>query len=924
MGKAFRRGVALLLTAAALLGTPIRPTAAEPDVQTPASGTVPAQTADDAPIYADYLAALSEPACPAQEISLLETETALDRGGAFTASVTVRQGGLYALQCTYTLTDAAPAALCVALNGAVPYYEASQMELPAAFRDATPVTAETVRIPDAVALEGARTVTLFDTLGNYGGPLRFYLNPGETTVTVTCVEEQVRLLQMRFCPVEQPPTYAQASAAFTLPAYRGDPVVFEAEAADEKTDSSIYAVNDASSAAVSPASPYAKYLNTLGGSNWSRAGQTVVWRFTVPQDGLYRICLKYRQSDNIGLNSFRRIAVDGSVPYAELEAYAFPYTGVFRNEILSDAAGSPMYFALSAGEHTLSMQAVIGQFCEVLPYINRIVNDLTSDYRRIVMITGSVPDTLRDYHLEATVPEVLEDLAQQRALLEQMADRTLEISGSSNSGTRVMQTLVRQLLEFERDSYIITRELADFKSNLASLSSWMLSARSQPLKLDTITVDAPDGALARDRATFWQALSWQIRSFLFTFSSDYEYNTVNSDAADSITVWVTGGTTPFSIMQRLVEDRFSPEHPDVTVNLKLVTASLVTAVISGKGPDVAIGEDPTTVMNYAYRHALVDLRRFADADEVFSRFRASALTPISFDGATYGVPETQSFPALFYRTDVLQELGLTVPETWDDVVYVLSALKKNRIEFGIPFDSSAFLNMIYQYGGTLYNAEQTATALRSREAIEAFTDFTAFFTDYGAPLSYDAQNRIRTGEMPIVLADLSFYNTLSVVAPEINGKWSLAPYPVTERADGSRSAALNSAVTADIVLSPEKADLCWEYLKWWTSADVQARYNDQLEMALGQSARRFSANQQALYRIRWKSDVLALLEQTEPNLFAIPSVPGSYFTTRHLHNAITRVVYSGDVPGDALMRYAEIIDSEITYKRDEFGLNPAD
>ena len=100
-------------------------------------------------------------------------------------------------------------------------------------------------------------------------------------------------------------------------------------------------------------------------------------------------------------------------------------------------------------------------------------------------------------------------------------------------------------------------------------------------------------------------------------------------------------------------------------------------------------------MNYAYRNALVDLNRFEDSEEVFSRFRKSALVPVSYESSVYAVPETQSFPVMYYRTDIFKEMQLSPPADWKQVIYVMSILKKNNIEFGIPFDSSVFINMIY-------------------------------------------------------------------------------------------------------------------------------------------------------------------------------------------------------------------------------------
>lgn len=49
--------------------------------------------------------------------------------------------------------------------------------------------------------------------------------------------------------------------------------------------------------------------------------------------------------------------------------------------------------------------------------------------------------------------------------------------------------------------------------------------------------------------------------------------------------------------------------------------------------------------------------------------------------------------------------------------------------------------------------------------------WTRFYTDYSFPLTYDFYNRFRTGEMPLGLAPYSMYNTLSALAPELDGLW---------------------------------------------------------------------------------------------------------------------------------------------------------
>ena len=61
-----------------------------------------------------------------------------------------------------------------------------------------------------------------------------------------------------------------------------------------------------------------------------------------------------------------------------------------------------------------------------------------------------------------------------------------------------------------------------------------------------------------------------------------------------------------------------------------------------------------------------------------------APAPFTFRDSVYALPQQQPFPMLFYRTDILEELGLEVPQTWDDVFRLIPDLQKEHMNFGLP------------------------------------------------------------------------------------------------------------------------------------------------------------------------------------------------------------------------------------------------
>lgn len=924
--KMLRRAGTAVLSAAMTLSVclPCMPVAVAGEADTASiSGIQYSYSAGTDSIYSDFIGFYKDAAYPEAEINIIDSITSLTANEAAETQVSAANAGLYALEISYRFTEAFTEApvISVNINGEIPYYEASRIQLQQSFKDREAVTSTQTTIPEQEMVSEYRSIYLYDTLGYYGGRLYFYLNEGINSVVITVEQGSVSINSAVLKQYPEIPEYKTASESFTFSDYTGKTVYFEAETPVKKSDMSIYAVNDASSTALSPYSPFEKYLNSIGGTAWEKPGQYVEWKFTVPEDGLYSLAVKYRQDVNIGMSSFRRILIDGKVPYAELEQYPFDYTSTFENEVLS-AGEEPMLFELEAGEHTLTMEVVIGELSAVLPYVNNVIDTLTGDYRKIIAITGTAPDTLRDYNLEAYIPEVLASLDEQKDILNGLIETVNQIMGNYTLGTQTMTILSQQLESFTEDSYNITKNLSDFKANISSLCTWLLDAKSQPLKIDFFAVKSRDGELKPAQNGFFKNLLFTIQSFIYTFSGDYEHNKRTENDDNTITIWMSGSSAAFNISNQLIRESFEVQNPDINVNLRLVTENLSEAILSGIGPDLYLGLDASTTMNLAYRNAVVDLAGFEDFDEMKARFRENAFVSVSYNDSVYGMPNSQTFNALFYRTDIFEEMELEPPNTWDEVIYVMSMLKKNNLEFGLPFSSDTFLNMLYQQGETLYNQEQTATALDSATAINAFSTFTSFFTDYSAPLSYNALNRFRTGEMPILVGGISFSTELEVLAPEIDGKWNVAAYPSSVLSDGTLSGGVVTNVSVDIILNENKKDMCWEYIKWATSAETIVKNNERNEMALGASVRAAPANIEAFNSIPWDENILEIVEgYEEKGIYSIPSVPGSYFTDRHLSNAIKAVVYSSEVPGDALKRYCKSIDTEITNKREYFGLD---
>jgi len=704
----------------------------------------------------------------------------------------------------------------------------------------------------------------------------------------------------------------------------------QAEVVYRKSDSTIFAVNDRSSAWVEPTSAYERYLNAIGGTNWQALGQYVEWEFTVPQDGLYTINLKYRKDTKPGLDSNRRIYIDGKIPYSELESYKFKYTSTFAVETLSTEKGEEMLFKLEKGKHTIKMEVAIGEYSSILPRIYSATQNLQNCYRQFIMVMGTAPDSLRDYQLDTLIPDVLKEMSEQKKVLVKALSDLEKLTGESSSGTKLMMALINQIEYFEEDSYYISGELQAFKSNIASVITWVLDVRVQPLKLDYITVSAPKKAAPKAEQGVMHSVKHSLTSFLYTFSGDYEYANLDSKDPDTLTVWDPSGATEFSIWRQLVNYDFCEKNPGIKVNFKNVSTGFQQAFLAGMLPDVYVGMDVQSLMEFAFRRVIIsDVTSVAkaagdDLNEELKNYNKWLYYPAQWEGKLYGFPMTTSVPAVFYRTDIMKEMGLEIPETWDDLIYISTMMQKKNLEVGLTPGIGTWKNMIYQAGGRTVDEDRKEVYLMNDVAIDTFTTYTSFFTEYSSPVAFSAFDRFRTGEMPVVFGDISFINQLDVLAPEISGKWDFTHYPGTRKADGTIDYTFGGASTTYMVITnrrPEMAEKAWQFIKWRGSTETLVAINRRLEMSIGRSVRAISPNSEAQDMIPWSNKAQKLYDFCNEVRISEPEVPGDYFVQRAYTNAWTAVYYQDAVPGDSLKLYIPTANAEITRRREYFGMD---
>ena len=800
--------------------------------------------------------------------------------------------------------------------------------------------------PTSVEIPEWITSELYDNNGYITTPLCVYLEQGSHTISINAQREPMLLHKLILTHPEEVKPYADVKAEWDAQGANkttGVNIEIQAEDAVKTSSQMLYPKQDQSSPAVYPASTKALLNNTIGGASWSDAGQWIEWEFEVPEAGYYNISMMDRQSFMRGIYVSRKIYIDGEVPFKELENYGFTYDSQWRCDVLQDDEGNAYQFYLEPGKHTMRMEVVLGDFSSIIASVQDSVSQLNAIYRKVIRITGVSPDTYRDYQIASSLPGLKDEMIAVRDQLDQAITDLRAASGRTSDKETVLITMRDQLDYLIEDEERFVKVVATYKLNVRACGTWITQVIDQPLQIDRINVYSPDTEVKVENNSFWDKLVYEIKRLFYSFIIDYNSLGATEETVASnktITLWVGTGRDQANVIRSLIDESFTDVY-GVNVNVQLVDMNtLLRAELAGEGPDVAIqvantngiagavlntGND--TPVNYGLRNAVLDLTQFDDFDEVSERFYESALTAFSFEGSTYALPETQTFPVMFYRKDILAELGVEVPTTWDEVKVTMSVLAKNQMEFGMLPTEQIYAMLLYQNGGEYYNEGGISSALDSDIAVNTFKEYCEYYTDYGLDKVTSVEERFRTGECPIIIADYTVFNNLEVSAPDIAGLWDFTIVPGTVKEDGTVDHSVGCTGLASMIMADtDEPEACWEFLKWWTSADVQTLYDREMESLMGSAARVPTANQEAFTNIPWSVDTYNALAEAFTWVKGIPQVPGGYYSWRNVNNAFYTVTTETDTasPREELMDKVLYINDEITYKRKEFGLPTVD
>ena len=837
------------------------------------------------------------------------------------------------------------------IDGKVPFKEANYFEMSRAFADQYKEfdengNPEFVKDHNGNDKKPEKTQTyawskyyLCDSSGFHVDPFLFVIEKGEHTIALEGVMNDMYLYEITIEQHKAPISYEEYIAQYSaLPAV--DPsnsYKIQAEFATQTSDLTIYGLNDRTSPITEPQDPAKQKLNTIGGSKWQNIGQWIEWTIpagAVKQSGLYNIVPRYLQNTLAGLYVSRRITINGEIPFYEASYLQFNYSDDWVVDPLNNGDKAFQFYLEEGKEYTIRLEVVYGNLSDALRRCEESLSNMNDIYNSILRITGPTPDENMDYGFAEQIYDTILLMQKTRDDLQSIVNMFLEISGGKSAeNIATLEKIIFILNKMCTDEDEIAKNLDNLKANSGTLGTWIMNTKLQPMTLDYLLIQPAEAELPDANASFWDSLWFEIRAFFQSFVTDYNSLGASTEVdPDSVVeVWIATSRDEAQVMRELV-DKSCP----VTVNLKLVAAgTLLPATLAGTGPDISLATGQADVINYAIRNAIEPLTQYEDYFDYVGdakRFNPETLVglklanPETGEDEYYGVPERLGFVMMFYRKDVFAELDIEVPKTWDDLYDIIPDLQTNYRDMGMTPSLGGLQIFMYQLDEELYKDDGMRINIDSNTSLDCFKRLCDLFTSYNFPRVYDLATYFRMGEMPIAIADYLSYNQFSIYATEIKGLWEFVPLPGTiDAKTGEINNSVPCSVSAVILMADEnrtekvKAD-AWEFIKWWTDAPAQSEYARQYEALIGMAAKYNTANMEALRSMPWTSSEMKNLEAQFQNLKGTPEYPGGYIITRYVDFAFLDAYNNGTDPVDALLDNIININSELSRKRQEFGL----
>lgn len=770
---------------------------------------------------------------------------------------------------------------------------------------------------------------LIDTADVAGSHLTVELAAGEQSYCIR-VNQPVRVYGVYLVSTEKKANGLELTAS---PEQTGTQLLMlEAENYTLKSDSYIRGKN-VKNAALSPYNTYQEKINVIDANSWNTVGQKVLWVVNVEQAGWYRLGFRYSQYSEANKFSYRNLFVDG-ISVGEPVAFGSTALNSYAN-LTVEQDGQELWVWIEAGEHTISMEVTMEPVEEAYNELLAIMQDVSAIAMDLQKLTAGNTDENRTWDMEQYLPEVPGELEECRVRIQAVYQMLWDLEGVEPSYANRLLQATQVLENILADYRLIPNEAENLNEGDGSVNSCLGEVLQmlvqQPLSLDRVYL-YQDARLPDASCNIFVTILEEGKRLVETYMPGANGADYTADGTDTgeLEVWVNMSTSYAEILQQMIDETYNLEHgTNITICIMNNEQKLILSNATDSNPDVVLGVNFYTPYELAIRGAAKNLLEYEDFAEFYSsQYNVAGLTPLAYDGGIYGAVDSLNYQVLFYRKDILENLGLEVPQTWEDVKNMMPTLLRYSMNFYTTLASgSSFktFNMtgpfLYENGGSFYSDDGASVAFNTSDAQVGMTQMTELFTVYSLS-EYTANffNSFRYGETPVGVGNFSTYIQLTTAAPELEGQWGIALIPGQLNADGSVERYQAADSTASMIFdNTDMPEESWEFLKWWLSAEIQAEFSNRLESTYGPAYRWNTANLVAFESLPYsEEDKAVILEQI---LYQKETArhPAGYMVEREVSNIWNEVVVNGKGLTESIDRAVIACNREIIRKLQEFG-----
>ncbi|MCR4618919.1 MAG: extracellular solute-binding protein [Lachnospiraceae bacterium] len=860
-------------------------------------------------------------------------------GDTFKVTIDIPETAVYWMGLDYLSYDASilPVEIGIMIDGEYPFYEARSMVFETTWisknLDTDRYGNEIVALPDNLIRWEYKNA--MDSSYRYSQPLGIELEAGAHELEFVVQEGTVLIGNIT---LEAPKKIADYTGSEK--AEGSELITIEAEDFYYRNDSSIHATGEYSSK-INPLNTKVTVLNITDEDSFNEAGQTVTYQFDVEKAGFYYIGMNYRQSEKNDFPVFIDWKVDGEIPNTAFYSYPMQANNNFKTRTLEDENGDKLSVYLEPGTHTVSLTISAENLRYALEKVDEIMSGVSDLSLEVTKVAGTNTDKYRDLRLVRYIPDIKERLEGWTEELYALAEKATEYVDTDDADKvaafSYLLIAARQLEDLAEDPNELVYRVGELSTSTNSVNTQIANfvdlINDNDIAIDRIYIYQEGAKLPRGLNVFKAAGMSIARFFNSFFGQSYSSSNANEE---HIQVWVNRPRTYVEIMQKMIDEDFTPET-GIEVDLCLMTDAqkLILSNASGDTPDIATGINYSIPYDLAIRGALVDMTQFDNYKEVFGRYSDGLLVPSVVGEGFYSLPETMNFYVMFYRTDILNKLGLEPPTTMDELIAMLPDLQMRGLNVYYPTaPMSAMRNfhgttpLIFQNGGSLYGETAMDINVDSEETVEGFTQLTELFTLYDLPVDVpNFYQHFRNGDLPIGIADFNSYNLILNAAPEIANSWAITLVPGVEDPEtGEIYRYMAGGAESSVMFNstPEREQKAWDFLEWWSRAEVQAEFGQRLQILYGDEYIWPTANIEAFGMLPYPtSDKNIIMEQSSYILEA-PRLPGSYMMERELSNAYNDVVVNGDSIRSRIDEVVKTVSRETERKLIEFGFTDSD